>query len=327
MIVRRFWKVGFAPDCRDILCTSQQAAMGRDQMGRKPLQDRIAGAPITWGVDGAPGWGFLMDRKRVLDEMAKLGLKATELGPDGYLPTEPAELDPLLEAHNLSLVGGFVPVRLYRPDRIDAELTQAARAATTLSEAGAQTFVLGPSSVLSGYDTPVDLTDEEWKVFDQGLRRLMEICSERGLVTALHSHWGMVVDRPEHIEQLLEISQVDLCLDTGHIALSGGDPLEVARMAGDRVAHVHLKDVDERLAEEVRAGERPFRQAVIDGLFKPLGQGYVDVAGLVRYLEESGYGGWYVLEQDLSLDHPPPPGEGPIRNAEVSLRYLAEIGL
>ena len=296
-------------------------------MDKVAFLERIAGAPITWGVDGAPGWGHLMDRDRVLDEMQQVGLRATELGPDGYLPVDPEQLDPLLDARRMQLVGGFVPVRLYRPELLAAELDYAERAAATLAGAGATTFVLGPASVLSGYDRRVELTDEEWEVFDRALRRLMEVCAERGLVTALHSHWGMAVDRPEQIERLLETSPVDLCLDTGHIALSGGDPLEVARLAGERVAHVHLKDVDERMAEEVRAGERPFRQAVVDGLFKPLGEGYVDVAGLVRHLESSGYRGWYVLEQDAALSGPPPPGQGPIRNAATSVRYLTELGV
>ena len=296
-------------------------------MDKVAFLDRIAGAPITWGVDAAPGWGFLMDRDRVLDEMQQVGLRATELGPDGYLPVNPEQLDPLLDARRMQLVGGFVPVRLYRPGRLAAELDYAERAAATLAGAGAKIFVLGPASVLPGYDQPVGLADEEWEVFDRALRRVMEVCADRGLVTALHSHWGMAVDRPEQIERLLETSPVDLCLDTGHIALSGGDPLEVARMAGGRVVHVHLKDVDERMAEEVRAGERPFRQAVVDGLFKPLGEGYVDVAGLVRYLESSGYQGWYVLEQDAALSEPPPAGQGPISDAATSVRYLTDLGI
>ena len=237
--------------------------------------ERIAGAPITWGVDPAPGWGFVMDRDRVLDEMQQVGL----------------------------------------------------RAAGTLAGAGAGTFVLRPASVHEGYDMPVELTDEEWVVFDEGLRRLTDMCNEYGLVTALHSHWAMAVDRPEQIERLLETCSVDICLDTGHVALSGGDPLEVARMAGDRVVHVHLKDVDERMAEQVRAGERTFRQSVIHGLFKPLRRGFVDVAGLVRYLEQSGYQGWYVLEQDVSLSGPPPAGEGPIDDARTSFEYLADLAI
>jgi inosose dehydratase len=286
---------------------------------------RVAGAPITWGVDGSPGWGHLMDPDDVLSEMAQLGLRATELGPDGYLPTDPALLDPILERYGLSLVGGFVPVTLYRPELIDGQLAYATRAADTLAGAGSEIFVLGPASTLDGYDTVVDLTDDEWAFFDRSLRRLMELTQERGLTTALHSHWGMAVDRPHHIERLLETCPVGICVDTGHIALSGGDPLEVAKMAGDRVAHVHLKDVDEQMAEEVRAGERMFRQAVIDGLFKPLGEGFVDVAGVIQYLEANGYQGWYVLEQDKALAADPSPEEAPIHDAIKSMEYLRAL--
>ena len=296
-------------------------------MAGSPLLGRIAGAPITWGVDPSPGWGYVMDRDRILDEMQEVGLRATELGPDGFLPNDPEHLDPLLGGRGMELVGGFVPVRLYREELLDAELAYADRAAGTLAGAGAGTFVLGPASVLDGYDTPIELTAEEWSVFDRALLRLTDICETHGLVTALHSHWAMAVDRPEQIERLLETCSVDICLDTGHVALSGGDPLEVARMAGDRVVHVHLKDVDERMAEQVRAGERPFRQAVIDGLFKPLGEGYVDVAGVVRYLETTGYQGWYVLEQDVSLSSPPPIGQGPIDDARTSIRFLRDLGI
>ena len=296
-------------------------------MTETPFRERIAGAPITWGVDPAPGWGFSMDRDRVLNEMQQVGLRATELGPDGYLPIDPKDLDPLLDARGLQLVGGFVPVRLYREELLVRELAYAERAAGTLAGAGAGTFVLGPASIHDGYDMPLELTDEEWVVFDRGLQRLTDICDEHGLATALHSHWAMAVDRPEQIERLLETCSVDICLDTGHVALSGGDPLEVARMAGDRVVHVHLKDVDERMAEQVRAGKRPFRQAVIDGLFKPLGKGFVDAAGVVRYLEARGYQGWYVLEQDVSLSDPPPIGEGPINDARANVEYLAGLGI
>ena len=73
------------------------------------LLERVAGAPITWGVDGSPGWGYLMDRERVLREMVESGLSATELGPDGYLPTDPGELKEFLDRFDMSIVGGFVP--------------------------------------------------------------------------------------------------------------------------------------------------------------------------------------------------------------------------
>ena len=88
------------------------------------------------------------------------------------------------------------------------------------------------------------------------------------------------------------------------------------------MSHVHLKDVDGEMAEQVRSGELPFRQSVIDGIFKPLGAGDIDIVGFIAELEGSGYDGWYVLEQDLVLDEDPAEGEGPIADPRTSLEYL-----
>lgn len=286
---------------------------------------RIAGAPITWGVDGSPGWGYLMDRDRVLGEMQAVGLHATELGPDGYLPTDPADLDPLLGGHGLSLVGGFVPLLLYRPDRIEENVAYADRASARLAGAGANVLVLGPRSDLDGYDTSVTLDEEEWARFATNAARIDEITSAHGVKAALHPHWGMAVERPEHIERVLDTCPLGICLDTGHVFLGGGDPVEIAKLAGDRVVHVHLKDVDGAMTEELRSGKRLFRQSVIDGLFTPLGQGAVDIVGVIEHLEASGFQGWYVLEHDQSLAQAPERGSGPIVEARMSMRFLEDL--
>ncbi len=287
--------------------------------------DRIAGAPITWGVDGSPGWGYLMDPVRVLDEMRSVGLKATELGPDGYLPSDPGELGRLLSSHELSLIGGFVPLTLYRGELVDEMLSYCARASATLAGAGSSIMVLGPSSHLVGYDTPVSLTAEEWDMFFVNLGQVVKINDEDGLTTAVHPHWGMAIERPEHVDRLLECSEAGMCLDTGHIYLGGGDPVAIAKQAGERVVHVHLKDVDEAKAERVLAGEVPFRQAVIEDLFVPLGEGAVDIAGVITHLESIDFDGWYVLEQDVALRGEPALGEGPITDATASVAYLQRI--
>ncbi|GBE24001.1 inosose dehydratase [bacterium BMS3Bbin02] len=125
---------------------------------------------------------------------------------------------------------------------------------------------------------------------------------------------------------MLDQSLVDLCIDTGHLALAGADPVAIARAATGRVAHVHLKDLDESLARQVRSGDLAFRQAVIDGLFLPLGDGSVDIQGFIGALEAQGYGGWYVIEQDAVLDAEPESGEGPIVAAARSFAFLEQLG-
>ena len=118
---------------------------------------------------------------------------------------------------------------------------------------------------------------------------------------------------------------VDLCLDTGHVAVGGGDPADLARDAKGRVAHVHLKDVSVDLAREVATGKRSYMAAVREGMYRPLGEGDLDVSGIVRTLHDSGYGGWFVLEQDTILDGAPDQGDGPVRDASASVQFLRLI--
>lgn len=287
--------------------------------------DRVAGAPITWGVDGSPGWGHLMDADRVMSEMVEAGLRATELGPDGFLPTDPDELVDYIAGYDLAMVGGFVPALLYRADQLDDQLAYVDRASTQLARSGARTMVLGPATHHAGYDTQIDMDEAQWKLFLENLARVQDISAANGVVTALHPHWGMAIARGEHVDQLLESSDVGLCVDTGHLFLAGVDPLDVVRSAGDRVLHVHLKDLDDAMAERVRSGQVPFREAVIGGMFKPVGAGDVDIAGVIRHLEANGYRGWYVLEQDCALSADPQPGEGPFADAKASVDYLRSI--
>ena len=286
------------------------------------MLSRIAGAPITWGVDGSPGWGHLMDPERVLAEMVSVGLRATELGPDGYLPSDPAALQEMIGRHGLSIIGAFVPAVLYAEEYARPSLEYVRRAAATLAGTGAHVMVLGPDSHYDGYDKPVTLDEDGWATFFTNLAEVEVAAGEHGLVTALHPHWGMAVCVMSDVERFLEKSSCAMCLDTGHLYLAGADPVEVAKMSGDRVVHVHLKDVDEAAADRVRSGEVPFRKAVIDGMFTPLGEGGVDIAGVIRHLEANGFNGWYVLEQDTALSADPAPGEGPVADALVSFDYL-----
>jgi inosose dehydratase len=135
----------------------------------------------------------------------------------------------------------------------------------------------------------------------------------------------MTIETGAHVERLLESCDVGLCLDTGHLYLAGTDPVDIAKLASNRIHHVHLKDVDESFAEKVRSGEAKFRRSVIDGMFTPLGEGDVDIAGVIRTLESAGYRGWYVLEQDKALSDDPAPDAGPQVDAATSVSFLRDL--
>jgi inosose dehydratase len=291
----------------------------------RSLLERVAGAPITWGVCEVPGWGHRLEPERVLAEMSGIGLRATELGPEGYLPEEPEPLHDLLASFGLSLVGGFVPVVLHREEEIEAQLALVSRSVDLLASGGAEVLVLAASIGDDGYAASAELGADEWSTLATTVDRVAELAAARGLTAALHPHHGTVVQTPQQVTRLLESSSIPLCLDTGHLVVGGADPIEVARSAGDRVAHVHLKDVIGDLAEQVRAGRMGYHEAVRLGLYRALGAGDLDVAGLVREVERSGYRGWYVLEQDTVLDGPPEDGAGPMRDASASLAFLERV--
>jgi inosose dehydratase len=94
---------------------------------------------------------------------------------------------------------------------------------------------------------------------------------------------------------------VRLCLDTGHVFVGGGDPVAVARAAGRRVTHVHLKDADATLGAAVRQRSLSYAAAVQQGLYRPLGDGDARISDVLTELRSVGYDGWYVLEQDIAL--------------------------
>ena len=283
---------------------------------------RVAGAPISWGVCEVPGWGYQLPPERVLTEMAGLGLTAAEFGPEGFLPADPAGRAATLRRHGLGAVGGFLPVVLHEPGAgpvIDQALDD-------FAAAGAEVLVLAAATGRDGYDTRPELDDAAWKTLLASLDLAAAHAADRGLVATLHPHVGTLVERPDEVRRVLDGSVIPLCLDSGHLLIGGTDPAQLAREAAGRVAHAHLKDVDAAWADRVRGGQVSYTEAVAAGLYRPLGQGDVDVAGLVGALRGAGYQGWFVLEQDTVLTAEP-AGPGPAGDVRASLAYLRSLSL
>ena len=272
---------------------------------------RIAGAPISWGVCEVPGWGHQLPADRVLREMREIGLTATEFGPDGFLPS-----DDILREIGLSAVGGFVPVVLHEGEPV-VDLDR-------FVAAGADTVVLAAATGLDGYDTRPELDDDGWKRVLTNLDRIATAARARDLTAVLHPHVGTMVETPEDVGRVLDGCGVALCLDTGHLLIGGTDPVDLAERAGDRIAHVHAKDVDAGTAAQVRAGARTYTDAVAAGMYRPIGDGDVDFVRVAAALRRHGYDGWWVLEQDTILSGEP-EGEGPVADVRRSADRLREI--
>jgi inosose dehydratase len=287
-----------------------------------PLRSRVAGAPISWGVCEVPDWGYQLDPERVLREMRSVGLAATEFGPVGFLAEDPAARADQLAGHGMRAVGGFLPVLLH--DESHDPLPEVDAFIDGCVASGAGVVVLAAFTDIEGYDERPVLDDAGWSVMLANLDRIADRAASRGVVACLHPHVGTMVESGEETERVLAGSRVGLCVDTGHLLVGGADPVALTERHPDRVVHVHLKDVDGELARQVIEGTLTFGAAVEAGMFRPLGEGDVDVAAMVRILEGAGYHGWYVLEQDVMLDAEP-EDEGPVADVRKSLDFLLRV--
>ena len=250
---------------------------------------RIAGAPISWGVCEVPNWGYQLTPERVLAEMQDVGLSATELGPDGFLPADPEQMAKVLDTHHLTAVGGFTPVLMHRAGHdplpeIDRIL--AGYDATHAEVAGA---VSGVRARRLRHQAELD--DDGWTLLLDNLDRISALAAEHDVRAVLHPHVGTMIENGAEVQRVLEGSAIALCLDTGHLLIGGTDPAELTRQAPDRIAHTHLKDVDSTIAAKVRSGRLTYTEAVAQGMYRPLGTGDVDIAAIVNTLQANGYRG------------------------------------
>jgi inosose dehydratase len=285
------------------------------------IDDRLAGAPISWGACEIPGWGVMPTPDGVLAEMAELGLGGTELGPPGFFPDDPAGISELLARYGLDLVGGFVPLVVHEPD-LSSAVEEARKSARLISRAGGRMFVAAAVEDLA-WSAPQPLDGRGWARLAQNLNAIEGLVAQYGLTLALHPHAGTLIENAEQVERALEVVEVGWCLDTGHLTIGGADPVQFARAHGDRVVHAHLKDVGAAIAAEVRAGRRSLLDATRAGLFVALGKGDARIAEVMDALDAHGYGGWLVLEQDTAItgDEPTVAG-GPMRDARESIAFL-----
>ena len=289
------------------------------------LNKQLAGAPISWGVCEANGWGYQIEADRVLSEMRECGITATELGPDGYLPQDAKELARVLDGHGLDLCGAFVPIVLHKKDRLKASYERARRQAEVLAELNAGNFVLATPAEDGDYDSRDPMDAEAKAVFSESLPMITEIAKEFGLQMVLHPHAGTMFETPNDLDFLLNETDINLCLDTGHIVVGGGKPLDIAKRAGSRVKHVHLKDCDAVAAARIQNRTSTYSTEVKNGMYKPLGKGDAQISEVIRFLDGIDYEGKLVLEQDVMLDQAPAVGAGPISAVRESIEFLKSI--
>jgi inosose dehydratase len=289
---------------------------------------RLATAPVTWGVElaeapGNPPWPLL------LDEIAQSGVDALELGPIGYLPEDPARLRDALQSRALTAVGSYVIEDLHDPAAQEAALSGARRACSAIAAAGGSVLVVidrpgGVRAATAGRseDSP-RLEARAWDALLAAVERIAAMAEDFGLRAAVHPHAGTYIEYEDEIERFLEGSRVGLCLDTAHLEYSGAVAHEAITGYGDRLAHLHLKDVDGSVLARVRRERIGFREAVGLGVFCPLGRGTVDLGAVLDALDAAGYEGFATIEQDRVAGGGSPPDE--LAESVAALTAAAEL--
>lgn len=293
---------------------------------------KLANAPCSWGVDFAdrpenPAW------TRVLDEASQSGFSAIDLGPVGFFPTDPSQLKDELSKRNLSLSAGGLFDPLTDPNAFAGVVEKTKRTCTILKDLQAPRLViidcvsdLRGSFAGRSKDAP-RLSSEDWKAMIGRIIELAKIAmNEYGVKSYLHAHAGCYIEYEDELDRAmadLPEDLVGLCVDTGHSAYAGIDPVALIRRYSTRIGHMHLKNIDKQVHADCVADGTGFFDAIARGIFCPLGKGVVDFVQVREALSDIGYKGMAVVEQDVD-----PTGDAsPLSNARESFEYLASIGM
>jgi inosose dehydratase len=299
---------------------------------------RVGNAPVSWGVYEAhlPNPPFA----KILDAIAAAGYEGTELGPYGYLPTDPQALDKELKSRNLGLGSSFVPVKLEDPTARAAAVEHCLKVGALLA-----TQKVGEVIISAWFDkdrhtiagrVPSDNSrgwnDAEWKEVALSLHTIARALREKlQMRVVVHHHAGTHVEAPWEIDRLLAETDpelVNLLLDTGHCVYGGGDPLSVLQKHGKRVKYVHYKDATKAEIDHVRSTNIHMDDAWKRGVFCPLGEGVVDFGKVTESLRSLGYAGWVIVEQDVVPDANGKLEPEPTESARKSRVFLRDrLGL
>ena len=263
---------------------------------------------ITWGgvVGDATGVTSVKDLsyrsygsiERAVGDIAAAGYAGIEMF-DGNLfdyADRPEELQGLLSDAGLELASAYTGGNFIYSEILDEELVRVSRAAKLAQLFGAGSLVVGGGARRSSGTRP-----EDYQALGSALDQVCDIAEAHGLVACYHPHLTTIVESPDELDRLMPLTRMAFCPDTGHLAAGGGDPAALIRSYGNRLQHVHLKDVR------------------LDPLeFVPLGQGSIDFSDVLAAVHESGYDGWLMVELD---SYPGDPAEA----AQISKAYLDRV--
>lgn len=274
----------------------------------------VANAPISYGafeltVGIDPN---VPDGVGILDEVSEAGYAGIDLGPVGYLGSGP-ELAERLAARGLGLAGAYLELPYADADALERMLPEldamldtfdavvgsvpGPQPRPTIADCGSDERRNNPGRAVANPGMSLDA--DTWARFAVGLNLVLARCRDRGYEPTFHHETGTFVEAPHEIERVLELTDVGLCLDTGHFLLGGGDPVAALRDWGVRINHVHIKDAERAVMAGIQADGAPTTEIWSREAFPALGEGDLDVDGVLDELRRLNYQGWLVVEQDI----------------------------
>jgi inosose dehydratase len=264
----------------------------------------LANAPVSYGVFGPNVDGA--SPVELLTSIAEAGYAGCELGPPGFFGSVEETATAFLE-RGLHAVAGYVPIRFTAgdgtfTDDLDRMRTTCRELAATggglaiLADEGSDVLLSNPARPWD--DRSLALSHAQWAVLAERVRRAVDLAAGHGLTCSFHPHISTYVESPWEVERVLDLTDVALTLDIGHIRLAGGDPAACASSWASRIDHVHIKDASVAVLRDAQQLRRPDFDAWWADVCTPLGAGDVDIDGVLDVLVARGYDGWLVVEQD-----------------------------
>jgi inosose dehydratase len=286
---------------------------------------RIGINPLTWTNDDMPELGGDTPLETCLREGREAGYAGFELGHK--FPRNAAVLGPLLVAHGLSLVSGWYSALLLErsaKEEIDALQDHLA----LLKTLGCKVMVFAETTgcVHGQRETPVShrlqMSDDQWNTFTGRIGKVAAYLEDQGIKLAYHHHMGTVIETEQDIDRLMGMTgaPVGLLLDTGHLTYAGGDIKATMQKHGERIVHVHCKDIRPGVLDAMRAADSSFLHAVLKGVFTVPGDGCINFGQVWDTLQELNYDGWLVVEAEQD-----PAKAEPIIYARKGFEHLSRI--
>lgn len=290
---------------------------------------KVGTAPDSWGV-WFPDHEKQIPWARTMTEMAESGYAGFELGPWGYFPTDAKQLKAETEKRGLEVVAGTVGGNFLDDTSIDDMMKTIDDIAALLGEFDSAKYLVLLPAMYTDLETgeyvmATKLSDEEWATYVRNVQRASEHVASYGLIATFHPHVDCHVETEEEITRLLNDTDeaVQLCFDTGHHIYGGGEPISYYQKHQDRIPYIHIKDCD--LAVKATMDEKgwSFAKAVTEDIMTEPGKGGIDFAEFRKVLDQTGYEGWVVVEQDL---FPVKSFDLPFEIAKRTRKYLTSVG-